>query len=252
VVSTNVKESAMVKFLTTTEVTAEIEKLIKEAEKKVTLISPFVDIPRALLQNLQSACERNVEIRLIYGKRQGAEDSEELKSEIKNQLSQLHTLTLHYLDNLHAKCYFNEHHMVITSMNLYDYSAHQNREMGILVSAKDDKEVFDDAVREANDIIGRATPKSLKRKVLVDRLKGLAKDAKLKLDSEIQRNAGYCIRCRKRIPLDVKQPLCHDCWEKWNIHKKSSFKEKYCHICGERASTSMARPQCNSCYRPQR
>ncbi len=263
----------MVKFLTTTEVTAEIEKLIKEAEKKVTLISPFVDIPRALLQNLQSACEQNVEIVLIYGKRQSAEDSEELKSEIKNQLSQLHTLTLRYLDNLHAKCYFNEHHMVITSMNLYDYSAHQNREMGILVSAKDDKEVFDDAVREANDIIGRATPKSLKRNVLVDGLKGLAKAAKSIADSTTEtepkrpksrpysykprtkREGYFCIRCRTSIPYNLEAPYCLTCYKKWSEGGGNpDYIERHgsCHTCGRPAPTSKARPQCISCYKPRR
>ena len=43
-----------------------------------------------------------------------------------------------FREHLHAKCYMNDSHALVTSMNLYEFSQVNNDEMGILVSAEDD------------------------------------------------------------------------------------------------------------------
>jgi len=43
--------------------------------------------------------------------------------------------------------------MVITSLNLYDYSQQNNREMGVLLTLKDDHDIFLEAREEANFIV---------------------------------------------------------------------------------------------------
>ena len=72
-------------------------------------------------------------LRLVYGK-------EALKPSVFKQLKQLKHIKLLYLKNFHGKCYFNEKSMVITSLNLYDYSEQNNRELGVLITREDDKE----------------------------------------------------------------------------------------------------------------
>jgi hypothetical protein len=42
---------------------------------------------------------------------------------------------------------------VISSMNLYEFSEKNNREMGILIDIKDDKEIYNDSFAEINYII---------------------------------------------------------------------------------------------------
>ena len=64
-----------------------------------------------------------MKISVVYGKNQLEPDTFKKLTELKNA-------KLYYLNNLDAKCYFNEKSMVITSLNLYDFSEQNNREMG--------------------------------------------------------------------------------------------------------------------------
>mgnify|MGYP007072815678 CR=1 FL=1 len=43
--------------------------------------------------------------------------------------------------------------MIITSMNMYEFSEKNNREMGILIEANSDKQIYDKAVVEAESIL---------------------------------------------------------------------------------------------------
>ena len=47
---------------------------------------------------------------------------------------------------------------------------------------------------------------------------------------------------------DLDAPYCLDCYKVWAQYEDPDYPEKYCHTCGNRASTSMAKPECNSCY----
>lgn len=149
----------MAKFLTTSGVTYEVEKIIKEAKKKLVLISPFVQISKVLLERLQNASDKGVQIHLIYGK-------DELKLTEKKQLNSIENLKLYFYQNLHAKCYFNEKTMVVTSMNLYEFSDKHNREMGVLIQKSDDAEMFYDGVEETASIIKSAKIIELENKKL--------------------------------------------------------------------------------------
>ena len=144
----------MADFLTTQGTSYYLENIIINANKWLVLISPFLNITENFLLRLQDADKRKVKIIIIYGKN-------ELKPEEKKKLQELKNLSLHFCKNLHAKCYFNEQYMVITSLNLHDFSAQNNREMGILVTRRDDEEVFKQAVQEAQRIVSSASPQDL-------------------------------------------------------------------------------------------
>lgn len=218
----------MAKFLTTRGVSYEIENIIKGAKRQLVLISPYVRVPKSLLQNLRDANRRKVKITLVYGKK-------ELEPEAKNQLTQLDNLSLYFLENLHAKCFFNEESMVITSLNLFD-SSEQNREMGVLINTTADSGVFEEARKEAKLIIdeskktGLAMPRS--------------DDNSYRIKQE-----SYCIRCRVAIPTDLEKPLCPDCYSIWAKYKDPDFEEKYCHSCGKPELTTIEKPLCYSCYK---
>ncbi len=46
----------------------------------------------------------------------------DLKPDVRNELKQLRNLDLRYDEDLHAKCFYNEESMVITSLNLHEHS----------------------------------------------------------------------------------------------------------------------------------
>ena len=200
----------MAKFLTTRGTTSEIEKIINNAQKGLVLISPFVKIPNSPFQNLLAVDKRGVSTTVIFGKK-------DLEDDVKQQLRQLKNARIYFLDNLHAKCYFNEQSMVITSLNLYDFSEQNNREMGVLVTNGEDKELFKEAVGEARRIISMATLQNLgekrreqtsvkrpeKAKVAPTSAKDSPGVTLLRGFAEILSEAsgskrGYCIRCGGR------------------------------------------------------
>ena len=115
----------MVQFLNTEKSSAALVDLINKANKKLVLISPYVKISERLLERLKDVCRRgSVDMTLVCRKK-------DLKPDTKVALAQIPRLTLRFLSNLHAKCFYNDTAMIITSLNLHEHSQQNNKEMGI-------------------------------------------------------------------------------------------------------------------------
>ena len=138
----------MTKFLNTSRAYAEIEDITTKANKELILISPYIKIPASFLERLKDVSRKNIRIILVCREK-------DLRPDTKNDLSQIKNLELHYLKSLHAKCFYNEESMVITSLNLYE-SSMDNREMGILIRFKEEPELFLEAREEAKFIVRSA------------------------------------------------------------------------------------------------
>ena len=152
----------MAKFLTTVGNSFYIEQIILNAEKNLTLVTPYLNLSRNLIDRLTDADKENIKITLIYGK------SELNKSE-KKKIDSLNNIEIYFCENLHAKCYLNEQSMIITSMNLYEFSERNNREMGILIERETDKQIFKDTLKEIESIKNSSElQKSPERKDLSD------------------------------------------------------------------------------------
>ncbi len=244
----------MASFLTTRGTTSEIERIINTAQNRLVLISPYIKVPDSLLQNLQAADQRGVRTEIVYGKKR------QLDAGVERQLGKLKHMELLFLENLHAKCYFNEQWMVVTSLNLYDFSEQNNREMGVLITKHDDLPLFEEARREADLIIGLAsgTTGAAPRRSPVRTQPGQQqkttekkpKSILAKLGSEIVSgmigsDRGYCIGCKTRIDLDTDKPSCLKCY--WPL-RRNKRKAKYCHECGREFKTTLNTPRCLSCY----
>ena len=71
----------MSKFLTTNQITAEIETIIIDAEERLVLVSPYIKISELFIERLRTATEKDIEIIIIYGKKDLSESEEEKLSE---------------------------------------------------------------------------------------------------------------------------------------------------------------------------
>jgi hypothetical protein len=151
----------MAEFLNTKKLGEYLIKTIESAEKELVLISPYIQASDTIIDLLQKAEKRGVEITVVY-KEGDVKDSE------KNKFLVIDNLNLLKHHNLHSKCFYNEKYLIIGSMNLYDYSQRNNREMGVLFrrtdeeefegwnaykTAKDDESIFQDAIAEIQSII---------------------------------------------------------------------------------------------------
>jgi phosphatidylserine/phosphatidylglycerophosphate/cardiolipin synthase-like enzyme len=138
----------MAKYLRTSSISAELENLIRDARKEIYIISPYLKLSDQVRELLNDKEREKVEVRIIFGK-------QELAPTEMSFLEDLKYVRLYFSKNLHAKCYLNESKMIIASMNLYEFSQVNNREMGILIDTKneEDKKVYEDARKDIESII---------------------------------------------------------------------------------------------------
>jgi hypothetical protein len=133
----------MVQFLNTQAAYAEIENIVNRSEHKLVMMSPYIQINRTLLQKIFHASEhRNIDVSLMCRKN-------DIKPEELDALNKIVRLEIFDLPNLHANCIYNEKAMVISSLNLFDYSQINNRDMGALITYDKDPDAFISAVRES-------------------------------------------------------------------------------------------------------
>ncbi len=236
----------MVQFLTTAGVNSAIETIIRKANKKLVLVSPYLQLSQILLERLQNADDRVEEIVFIYGKNQ-------LNDREWNNITQLKRLKLYYYENLHAKCYFNDSMMVITSMNLYEHSIHNNREIGILLTREDegDSELFTEALLEVQEIIKNAENRLPERHEPEEvEITTETKELEVEIKEELHtsNDNGYCLRCREEIKFDLDRPLCLECYNVWKEYCNPNYLEFYCHQCGQNYKSTINKPLCPICF----
>lgn len=136
----------MAKFLNTSAINYHLENLINNSNEKVILISPYLQLNDRIKEILVDKNKLKIDIRIIYGK-------SKLKPSESNWLNNLEYIRTSFCKNLHAKCYMNEETCIISSLNLYQFSQVNNKEMGILLTKKDDAKAYQDTYDETQRII---------------------------------------------------------------------------------------------------
>ena len=239
----------MAKFSTTNGVSAAIDELVKNARKRLFLISPYLQISKNLRSLIKEADRQPlIDIKVICRK-----DSNWSPDDI-SFLQNLENAKLKSIEGLHAKIYLNESTAIITSMNLYLHSQQNNKEVGLIFDAVEDKVMYDQIFQEVTRLIEDAD--KIQYKVTLEKEQpAAAKPEKgkekpfVKVASQQVSNKGYCIRCRAEIPLNPDEPLCSKDLKSWSRWGKREYPEKYCHICGKESEQSVAKPVCIICYK---
>ena len=244
----------MIELIRDHDIPGEILNLIDFSEEYVVIISPYINLWGHLTDKLEDTIKRDVVIKWYY--REG-----DVKPSIVNQLDKM-GVQMKGIKNLHSKLYLSEKLGVMTSMNLYDFSSKNNREVGIITDQKKLLKEFIYYIEELltnEDILPK---KSFLDKVMgsfVDDEKDKTEEVVEKVESKksnkptlkrTQSNGdGYCIRCSTSISYNVKSPYCKKCYSSWNKYKNKGFEEKHCHQCSKNHKTSFKRPICLSCFK---
>lgn len=233
----------MAKYLRTSGISAGVEELIREAKERLYIISPYLKLSDNVKELLNDKEREKVEVRVIFGK-------QELNPTEMAFLQNLRYVRLFFSKNLHAKCYLNEKTMIITSMNLYEFSQQNNREMGILIERGNeaDRQVYEDAWKDIESMLHNAddfayikAPKETEKpKVEIINKVTPPKTT----ENKNNKPNGFCIRTGVLIPFNQEKPLSYDAYKSWNQFGDPSFKEKFCHFSGEPSNgeTSVAKP----------
>lgn len=232
----------MAKFINTRKAVSEIEDLIKNAGEKLILVSPYLKLSKDFKELLTYRNNKDKVTTVIFGK-------QELNPDEMKFLQGLRFVILKYNEDLHAKCYVNDDKMVITSLNLYEFSMANNKEMGVLIDKTDpaDTDLFNDAFKEVDYI----NETSQRFELTAPKPQSFTKQADTKSNFNRQtanqlsgKQTGYCIRTGVEIPFNVEKPLSYDSFKKWNEFADPDYPEKFCHFSGEPSNgeTSVSRP----------
>ena len=227
----------MAKFLNTKKAVSEIEDLIKDAGQTLILISPYFKLSKDFKELLSYRNGKDKITTVIYGK-------SELNPDEMKFLESLQFVILKYKDELHAKCYMNDEKMIITSLNLYDFSMINNKEMGVLIekSNPNDQELFEEAYKEIDYI--NTTSQRFAYKTQNPPQSENTKSTSKKSESNPNNQNGFCIRTGVEIPFNVEKPMTYEAYKSWNKYADMDYPEKFCHFSGEPSNgeTSYSKP----------
>ncbi|MBW6517643.1 MAG: phospholipase D family protein [ANME-2 cluster archaeon] len=232
----------MAEFLTTTGISYNLEKLIKNSEEKLFLISPYLQIADSLKHLITERDLRKIDIRVVYRK------DNKINAEDMSFLQELTSVKISAHENLHAKCYLNENTAIIASMNLYQYSQQNNREMGIQVEKETEPELYNDIFKEVMTIIQTSQEPEFSVKKLKTGKPAVSNNVPIK-NKQSQNDRGFCIRCGNDLKLNHEKPLCYNCFNIWKEYSNPNYKEKFCHACGTKYNSTVEKPICIDCYK---
>lgn len=231
----------MAKFINTRKAVSEIEDLIKNAGEKLILVSPYLKLSKDFKELLTYRNNKDRITTVIFGK-------QELNPDEMKFLQSLRFVILKYNEDLHAKCYVNDDKMVITSLNLYEFSMANNKEMGVLIDKSDptDVQLFEDAIKEVDYINETSQRFELNppKQSIGDRSVENRKKFNEKKSRQNAKEMGFCIRTGTPIPFDIERPFSYEAFKKWNEYGDPEYPEKYCHFSGEPSNgeTSASHP----------
>lgn len=225
----------MPKFLNTQGLSEWISRIIEKTERELVIISPYLQLSNRIFQNLLDANRRGVEMIFIYRE-------DKLNTFEKNKLLTIDNLNLMSHPNVHAKCMYNENFLLIGSMNLYEYSEKNNREMGILFHRIDIPElgggswdnadgdtIFDEALEEIIEIKNGAEMERPSRETIEDRFEIEILKNKLDKSQEYVKQLNDIFIHKKFIITEEESFLCKSYIDKvdvlWNYRLEFNLKQ---------------------------
>jgi hypothetical protein len=118
-------------FLTRDNLNDTIDDIITNAKKFIIITSPYIKLDSHFKERFNLIKnDPSVYLQILFGKN---EDNlyRSMKSEDLDYFKSFPNVSIIFEPKLHAKSYVNESEGIITSMNLYDYSAENNVEYGV-------------------------------------------------------------------------------------------------------------------------
>ena len=262
-------------FITENELNSALSYIFEDAEKELIIISPYIKLHDRYKSILKTKLDLpKLKIVIVFGKNE-KDKSKSLNMEDFDFLKQFPNVEIRYEKRLHAKLYANEKEVIITSMNLYNYSQDTNIELGV-ISKVSDKNVGGNAIGYFERVINQAELIFEKVPIFNETKFGLSKkyvESEIKTDTSddffsekvftkprrkvigkrdsnkkeqiiSNKKVGYCIRTGVEIPFNIEKPLSSVAYKSWSKYSNPDFPEKYCHFSGESSNgaTSVNKP----------
>lgn len=269
----------MAKFIEGTSLNNEINRIFREAEEELLLISPYIKLHHQYKRELENKLENpKLAITVVFGKNEG-DLSKSLNIGDLEFFINFPNIKICYEPRLHAKYYCNESSAVLSSMNLYDFSQDQNIEAGVLIECShfgtktldqnsneyfhkvaDKSEVIFEKVPHFESKFGGLQKKYLGSEVTINKIeekfdvflkevveevpKATVPKSSQASKARSKQSTGFCVRTGVTIPFNPERPMSYEAYKKWAQYEDGNYSEKYCHFSGEpsKGDTCFARP----------
>ena len=176
------------------EVTPQILSVIRNAQKYIIIVTPYIDLWGHAIEALVLATKKGVNITVVVRLEPGIETNESVKGLTQAKIK---VLVAPYL---HAKLYINEETIVVSSMNLLKSSMQNSLEIALVIQDQEAKQRIRAYVNDT--LMPLATPLSKE-----------SNEPNYQSHSGPQTQPskqiiGNCIRCGHPIALKPARPLC--------------------------------------------
>lgn len=126
-------------FLTENDLNAALSEILESAKYELIIISPYIKLHDRYKSILKTKLHNpDLTIIVVFGKNENDKEKSLNKDDFEF-FKQFPNIQIRYEKRLHAKIFANDENVLITSMNLYDYSQDTNIESGILSEVYDKK-----------------------------------------------------------------------------------------------------------------
>jgi len=239
-------------LLNTDETISKLVSLIKNARKHVVLVSPYVTLGKEdrIGQAIRVALNNKVSVTLIFRLDNDIQSVARTFSEYLQELT-ARGLQIRLLPRLHAKLYWSESEVIISSLNLLSSSFLSSIEVGLWSNEPAD-------VAQAREFIRKEIEPHFLSGEDIQKLGGGQAGGTARVPRstrQVERPRapatmhGFCIRCALAIDLDPEKPYCWDHYQKWAEYENADYEDSYCHGCGKEHPATMNKPLCRNCYR---
>ncbi|SET80572.1 phospholipase D-like domain-containing protein [Stigmatella erecta] len=226
-------------FLNTGKTISRIVALLRNARHEAWLVSPYVNVTGdgEINQAIRAALKRGVIVNLVFRLDTGEEINRAIGNEKIDDLIDkgLHVFTV---EHLHAKLYWSDAAVVVTSLNLLETTFESIIDIGLW--SDDPKDIAN--ARRFFEAEIRPNILSLDE-VMDDRVEALEDE------EEDDEDEGFCIRCGDGIDFDPDKPYCLDDYRRWARYGDEDYEDSFCHGCGDEYPATMRKPLCRDCYR---
>lgn len=200
-------EQSGITVWTDDEVATQVLTIVRDAEKYVILVSPYLDLGwwGHAKTAFELALRRGVKIRVILRSNTQESKGEKGEEDIAWLLGK--GVEVRLLENLHAKIYLNEKDIVVGSANLTQSSMKNSHEIVLLIK----NDLVEQKVRDYVTKTLMQLAKPLESVVVVS----VKETSAAYFPPAPQVAGGICIRCHRQISLDHSKPLCDGCYDEW-------------------------------------
>ena len=224
--------------------------LVERASKRLILISPYFRPWDRLTEAIKTAREvRGIPVLLLVRAPEAESSDVEALKEMRDA-----GVVVASLNRLHAKLYITHGEAILSSMNLLKSSALDSWEVGVRVTAKDDGELLQALIAQAQGLLRRADEDAKKGAVAVKRVNAQAKEDRLTslLEGAVQ---SMVRRSRVAQPKQIPKPGRSSTRsartggsKKAARSTRSTPAKAFCIRCRTTISSNASRPLCLTCY----